>query len=116
MKFDIHTTKERLDTIVAQTPETACLYQLAEEASELAQAALKLARIKNRVIFTPVSEEEAFEHLNEELADVLNCFYILTYVNGRNYDVFRETVERISCGKLDRWARRIKEQSDGKVA
>lgn len=112
MKFDIHTSKDRLDTIVDGTSEKVGLYQLAEEASELAQAALKLARIKNGAP-TPVTEDEAVEHLSEELADVLNCFYILTYQNGRDYDRFRDRVESISCGKLDRWARRIKENGNG---
>lgn len=65
--------------------EAAILEQLAEEASELAQAALKLARVLRKENPTPVSEEEARASLIEEYTDViltsdvlnLDCDYIL---------------------------------------
>ena len=43
---------------------------LAEEASELAQAALKYRRALDQSNPTPVSDDEAYEHLCEEIADV----------------------------------------------
>ena len=52
---------------------TAMLEQMAEEAAELAQAALKLARIKRGENPTPVTEEEAWKHLVEEYIDVYQC-------------------------------------------
>lgn len=52
---------------------TAMLEQMAEEAAELAQAALKLARIKRGENPTPVTEEEAWKHLVEEYTDVYQC-------------------------------------------
>ena len=51
-------------------PETEILAQLAEEASELAQAALKLRRALDGTNPTPKSVEECEENLLEELADI----------------------------------------------
>ena len=51
----------------------AMLEQLAEEASELAQAALKLARIYRAENPTPVTEDEAYKNLVEEYTDVQTC-------------------------------------------
>lgn len=55
-----------LDTI----GKPATLELLAEECSELAQAALKYARILRGENPTPVTEDEAVSHLTEEIADV----------------------------------------------
>ena len=52
-------------------PELLC--QLAEEASELAQAALKLRRAITGDNPTPVTPEQARANLLEEVVDVLNC-------------------------------------------
>ena len=49
----------------------AMLEQLAEEAMELAHAALKLARIERGENPTPVLKEDAMDHLIEEYADVV---------------------------------------------
>lgn len=51
----------------------AMLEQLAEEAAELSQAALKLDRIFRGENPTPVTEEEAWIHLIEEYTDVYQC-------------------------------------------
>lgn len=51
----------------------AMLEQLAEEAAELAQAALKLARIERGENPTPVTKREAKAHLIEEFTDVETC-------------------------------------------
>ena len=51
----------------------AMLEQLAEEASELAQAALKLARIYRAENPTPVTESEAYKNIIEEYTDVQTC-------------------------------------------
>lgn len=53
------------------------LAQLAEECSEAAKAALKLRRARDGVNPTPVSEEEAFGNLVEELADIYLCSIVL---------------------------------------
>lgn len=51
----------------------AMLEQMAEEAAELAQAALKLARIMRGENPTPVTELEAWKYLVEEYTDVYQC-------------------------------------------
>lgn len=51
----------------------AMLEQLAEEATELAQAALKTARILRKENPTPVLLSEACVHLREEYTDVVQC-------------------------------------------
>lgn len=50
-------------------PKTEILAQLAEEASELAQAALKLRRALDGTNPTPKSVEECLENIQEEMAD-----------------------------------------------
>lgn len=56
------------DAVFNLLPEEELLAQLAEECSEAAKAALKLRRARDGVNPTPVSEEEAFSNLVEELA------------------------------------------------
>lgn len=51
----------------------AMLEQMAEEASELAKAALKLARIERGENPTPVTREDAEKNLTEEYTDVIQC-------------------------------------------
>ena len=51
----------------------ALLDQLAEEASELTKAALKLSRILRGENPTPVTEQEAINDLIEEYSDVIQC-------------------------------------------
>lgn len=51
----------------------AMLEQLAEDAAEFAQAALKAARIERGENPTPVTKDEAEKHLIEEYTDVRQC-------------------------------------------
>lgn len=60
--------KERLYEIIEKYGKEYALRQLAEECNELAQAALKLIRVWHKE--TPMREDEAYEHLVEEIADV----------------------------------------------
>lgn len=60
--------------------ERALLEQLAEEASELSQAALKLIRAAGMSDNpTPVGAEQAAAQMLEETVDVLNCLTLLGY-------------------------------------
>lgn len=59
------------------------LEQLAEEATELAHAALKLARIERGENPTPVLKEDAMDHLIEEYTDVVQCAEELSLVPNR---------------------------------
>lgn len=81
------------------------LRQTAEEATELAQSALKLLRaLKGE---TPVTKEQALENLTEEVADVKNCMLILED-NGL---IERGEVFKIQARKMKRWGNRVKERS-----
>ena len=75
---------------------------LAEEAAELAQAALKLIRAERlSENVTPVSKEDAAESLMEELVDVLMVASVL----GINLD---ELLWRVSIShKWKRWEDRL---------
>lgn len=61
----------------------AMLEQLAEEATELAHAALKLARIERGENPSPVLKEVAMDHLIEEYTDVVQCAEELRLVPNR---------------------------------
>ena len=86
-------------------PKTEILAQLAEEASELAQAALKLRRALDGTNPTPKSVVECEANLIEEWADV-----DLSLRNALGTDYFykyRTEVEGIELKKLDRWLSRL---------
>lgn len=87
--------------------EAAALEQLAEEAAELAQAALKLARVTRGVNPTPVSREHAFDALVEELADVKLCVNVLESAYG-NIDT-----EGTVAVKYQRWLHRLSKAAAG---
>jgi len=59
---------DRMNEIIKKYGEEYMLRQLAEECNELSQAALKLIRARRKE--TPMREDEAREHLVEEIADV----------------------------------------------
>ena len=75
------------------------LIQLAEEAAELSQAALKLVRARHGD--TPVTPLQASAHLLEEMADV--------YVTALALNPDRMTVEAIARQKSKRWEERLNE-------
>lgn len=78
--------------------------QLAEEASELCHAALKLERVLRGTNPTPVTKPEAIQKVLEETADVLNCLEVL-----RIYP-HTESIAVIRSEKMDRWAERLREK------
>lgn len=77
----------------------AILEQLAEEASELAQSALKLARIYRDENPTPVKSNDAIKSLQEEYTDVLLAANAAGIVE--NTDIYHY--------KIARWAHRIRQ-------
>lgn len=74
---------------------------LAEEACELAQAALKLRRVMNGKNPTPVGIQDALIAFDEEIADVELC---LEQVALKDRDRIRD----IRNMKLARWIERLK--------
>ena len=89
--------------LIKSLPETELLAQLAEECSELAQAALKLRRAMDKTNPTPVKQEEARAKLIEEIADVFNCIDFIAEIE--HLDV-SETF-RIMKDKRERWEKRL---------
>ena len=69
--------------MIEKIGKSAMLEQLAEEATELAHAALKLARIERGENPTPVLKEDAMDHLIEEYTDVVQCAEELSLVPNR---------------------------------
>ena len=88
----------KLEEIMAQLGEPEVLAQLAEEASELAQAALKLRRALDGKNYTPKTIEECRENLNEEFADVAIC------ASALRIDTQWARMEP----KINRWYERLK--------
>lgn len=98
-----------LDFIRANLSERAMLEQLAEEAAELAQAALKMIRASSHENPTPVTPEEAYRNIIEECADISLCLIALGYDTEKD----RLLVERTMRVKQQRWVERIKERTVG---
>lgn len=80
------------------------LAQLAEEAAELSQSALKLRRVLDGHNPTPVTLSEAEEHLQEEFADVLLSMEIV------GVDV--PCTARTISAKCSRWIERLEDKDD----
>lgn len=89
--------------VQAHISSTDALAQLAEEASELAQAALKLRRCFVGTNPTPVKPKDAIAHVREEVADVVVCLDVLA-------PTLPPLDERpVATEKMTRWAQRLTE-------
>ena len=77
--------------------------QLAEEAAELAQAALKLRRVDSKTNPTPLTFFDAFENLLGETADVMACLHVA----GLKMEptLWQPRIDQ----NLARWAQRLRE-------
>ena len=80
-------------------PVIELLAGLAEECAELAQAALKLRRAYDKTNPTPVGEEDAYDDLLEEIADVE------LYLD--QISINRQRIEEIKGVKAYRWLKRL---------
>ena len=90
-----------MNIITQKVPVTELLAGLAEEASELAQAALKLRRVYDGTNPTPVKEEDAQERLYEDMADVkLYCSMLKVNV---------KYISEMMLSKQKRWEQRLME-------
>ena len=78
---------------------TELLAGLAEECGELTQAALKLRRVFDKKNPTPTTEQDAVEHLYEEIADVW------LYLNM--IDLPWKYIKEIGVRKQKRWEERL---------
>lgn len=91
--------------ILDRVPAAEILTQLAEEASELAQAALKLRRaLEDKHSPTPISAAAARHRLVEEVADVSVCLRLVFPTGGKT---LAAELERIMGIKTERWVHRL---------
>lgn len=93
-----------IEYIKEQLSQEELLAQLAEEATELAHAALKLRRAIDGTNPTPVAREKALENLVEEIADI---YLVLKTLDLTDMWVIREC-EQFMKGKTARWTERLK--------
>lgn len=91
------------EKIRESVPQEELLALLAEEAVELAHAALKLRRVYDGTNPTPVKGAEAFANLKEEMADVGLVVSVLDYERQQT-DIWR-----IQREKMERWLQRLEE-------
>lgn len=96
-------TGEMVRIIREKIPMTELMAGLAEEASELAQAALKLRRVWTQTNPTPKREDEAKDDLFEEIADV----FLYLDVIGIGQSNPGDLISGIKRQKMERWAKRM---------
>ena len=94
-----------IDYIQEKLPNAELLAGLAEEATELAHAALKMRRVLDGRNYTPVTFDEAFANLKEEIGDVLLC--LETVGLAVDPEAYRKDMD----AKLERWVNRLKGES-----
>lgn len=80
-------------------PLVELLAGLSEECCELGQAALKLRRVFDGANPTPVTEQDAIDRFEEEVADVL------LYLEQISYS--RQHVREVMQAKRARWEARL---------
>ncbi len=96
--------RPELNHIIETLGTEELLAQLAEEASELSKAALKLRRVLNGKNPTPVSPADALLNVQEEMADVLLCILSV----GFDQIAAEQTIR----AKIPRWVGRIDHDED----
>ena len=92
--------KDDLQFVIDCLPTAELMAQLAEEAAELAKAALKMRRCYDKTNPSRTPKEQAFKNLQEEIADVLLCLHAL----GLDTDQCCGIYDEISNRKVKRWA------------
>ena len=94
---------DMLNHIKSHVSKKELLAQLAEEATELAHAALKYRRTLDDENPTPMSTNEAFRNLIEEIDDIGLCLETLALM----WRVKSNSLQREQ--KLNRWVERLKD-------
>ena len=93
---------DMLNYIKSHVSKKELLAQLAEEGTELAKAALKYRRTLDDENPTPMSTNEAFRNLIEEIDDIGLCLETLALM----WRVKSNSLQREQ--KLNRWVERLK--------
>lgn len=95
--------KEGIGKISCFLEQEDILAQVAEECCELAQVASKRVRILRKANKTPISLEDNYESIQEEIADVFLSIDVLI----RKLEIPLSEVETIRTNKLSRWLSRL---------
>lgn len=93
-----------MDKIVSTLTLDDLLIQLAEEASELAQAATKYYRVMRGANPSPVPVQDARRALVEEIADV----NVAAEAVRRKMSITCDEIAEVEDAKIERWRRRVK--------
>lgn len=97
--------------IVENLSEEDILCQIAEEASELAKAALKRRRAITHTNPTPVTPEASMADIIEEYGDVVNAMGIFLEKTKSEHEPHIDYA--IQNAKMVRWAMRLKNHLEG---
>lgn len=104
----METMEDNIEIVREALPQGELLAQLAEECSELTQAALKLRRVVTPGASpTPVDQEEAQYEFEEEIADVLVCLRALGMLENVILPANAAFIRQWMEAKAKRWARRL---------
>lgn len=103
-----------MEYITSRLSREDILCQLAEEAAELAQAALKLRRAITGTNPTPVSENDVKHTLNEEIVDVavaVEAWFrsVIIGIDEIGTDDIKSALGTFADIKIARWAQRLRE-------
>jgi NTP pyrophosphatase (non-canonical NTP hydrolase) len=102
-----------IEYIASRLSREDILCQLAEEASELAQAALKLRRVITGTNPTPMNYRDACDNLIEEIADVRAAERVVICAGTEDTSTANLAIESKMEYKTYRWAKRLREKEDG---
>ena len=89
-------------------PVSELLAMVAEEAGELAHAALKLRRSIDQTNPTPLTSDDCENEFIMELADLLLCLRVAGYDLETDSNTRREALG-LGVAKYKRWIRRLNE-------
>ncbi len=99
---------KNLEIVRNKLDSRALLEGLAEEATELSQAALKLIRAKGLSGNpTPISDEAAEAELLIEIADVRNCINVFGLPSK-----YGGLINEITEAKMQRWVERLEAEKE----
>lgn len=100
-KADLH--QKNMEYILHALKYEELLCQMAEEAAELTQAAMKYRRKMGNVNPTTISWKEAEDNLLEEISDVMLLAELLLFGLTDEW----QRIEEIKMFKANRWVRRL---------
>ena len=101
-----------IEYIASRLSNEELLCQLAEEAAELAQAALKLRRVITGTNPTPMNYRDACDNLIEEIADVRAAERVVICAGTEDTSTAHLAIESKMEYKTYRWAKRLRKKED----